>query len=159
LLQSSRRFSRRRRIKAPRQIKLDAPDKNPRIDAEPRTERSGVSGSASRGFIRLLRFAACGEGSDFLSGGIGNVWLKAFGSDRDPTVVDILIGDEGHDSLYAGYGKDQLDGGIGHDFLSGGTGNDKLTGGEGNDKFIMQPSNLPTITDLTSEDFVLWMAY
>jgi len=33
--------------------KVDAPDKNPRIDTEPRTQRSGVRGSASRGFIRL----------------------------------------------------------------------------------------------------------
>jgi len=44
---------------------FNVPDKGPRIDTEPRTQRSGVSGLASRGFIRLLRCAACAALTEF----------------------------------------------------------------------------------------------
>jgi len=53
------RFQYNPRLELAENVRFDAPDKNPRIDTEPRTERSGVSGSANRGFMSLLRCAAC----------------------------------------------------------------------------------------------------
>ncbi|MET1112839.1 MAG: Calx-beta domain-containing protein, partial [Allosphingosinicella sp.] len=47
--------------------------------------------------------------------------------------ADVMLGDEGNDTLTEGVGDDNLDGGTGNDLLTGGGDRDLLAGGAGND--------------------------
>jgi Ca2+-binding RTX toxin-like protein len=51
----------------------------------------------------------------------------------------VLIGNGGHDGLYAGDGDDELYGGVGDDWMFGGNSNDFLYGGTGNNVMFGGP--------------------
>ncbi|MCR0985738.1 calcium-binding protein [Roseomonas populi] len=76
---------------------------------------------------------------DSIEGLLGSLGNDRLGGDAQ---ANLLIGNDGHDSLYGGAGVDKLEGGVGDDqlfgevdgdLLDGGDGNDALDGGEGND--------------------------
>jgi len=63
----------------------------------------------------------------------GRESIDANGSGR----ADTLIGNDGHNRLYAGAGDDILVGNGGDDVLNGGTGNDRMSGGAGDDTYYV----------------------
>lgn len=111
------------------------------------------------------------EGDDTILGMGGNDTLNGDVGD------DILLGGYGEDILDGGYGNDHLsggakadrldgnsgddvlDGGAGNDFLRGNRGDDTLTGGSGADVFAFEKrkNHSDTITDFSSDDFLLFM--
>jgi Ca2+-binding RTX toxin-like protein len=68
------------------------------------------------------------DADDLLIGEDGTDTL--YGGEGD----DILIGGSGNDTLYGGDGNDALDGGSGKDTLYGGDSSDLLSGGDGDDR-------------------------
>ncbi|HEX8308953.1 MAG TPA: putative Ig domain-containing protein [Allosphingosinicella sp.] len=71
------------------------------------------------------------RGNDTLTGDTGTTTDSAYAMG-----ADVLIGDEGNDTLSEGVGEDNLDGGSGNDYLTGGGDRDILAGGEGNDFLV-----------------------
>ena len=74
--------------------------------------------------------------TDLIRGGLNNDILV--GNDGADTIyggdgTDLIRGGAGNDFLYGENGSDTVDGGTGNDRLFGGTGNDFLNGDEGND--------------------------
>jgi len=106
------------------------------------------------------------DGSDYKgsSGGFsiahGAEIENASGGDR----ADLLIGNEGdntlsglagNDTLLGGAGADTLDGGEGGDRLDGGYGTDTLTGGAGIDRFVFATGyGADTVTDFEAGDII-----
>ncbi|MYD77993.1 MAG: calcium-binding protein, partial [Gammaproteobacteria bacterium] len=90
-----------------------------------------------------------GWGDDVLLGNEGNDTLRGrYGDDR-------LEGGSGHDTLIGGAGDDVLDGGLGNDWLAGGIGDDVLRGSGGSDKFVFSGLfGTDTIKDFTDDDLI-----
>jgi len=77
------------------------------------------------------------KGNDLLIGDDGGNSLQGLGGNdvlRGLAGADSLLGAAGNDKLDGGDDADTLDGGAGNDSLRGGAGNDDLSGGTGNDK-------------------------
>ena len=76
------------------------------------------------------------KGNDLLIGDDGGNSLQGLGGNdvlRGLAGADSLLGAAGNDKLDGGDDADTLDGGAGNDSLRGGAGNDDLSGGTGND--------------------------
>jgi len=72
---------------------------------------------------------------------------------RNGTLVGLLEGDDGNDTLLAGIGAQTIDGGFGDDTLSGGAGDDVLFGRAGADHFRMAAGfGNDTIADFSAAD-------
>lgn len=104
-----------------------------------------------------------GAGQDFLDGGDGDDFISyaqsagpvsinlavgtAAGADAAGDVFvnfeniagsgfdDLLVGDDGRNTILGGAGDDRMDGGIGADLLRGDSGSDRILGGNGRDIF------------------------
>lgn len=63
-------------------------------------------------------------------------------------VDNLIVGDDGNDTLYGGWGKDSLSGGAGDDTLWGGYGNDTIDGGSGTN--TLSYADFGTTTTFTS---------
>jgi len=66
-------------------------------------------------------------GNDSISGGVGDDTLGSTAG------VNVLRGDDGHDSIVGGSGFDDINGNMGNDTASGGGGQDWVVGGKDND--------------------------
>jgi Ca2+-binding RTX toxin-like protein len=93
-----------------------------------------------------------GNGSDVLTGALGDDWLFG-GNGRDQLIADL-----GLDRLFGGNGVDSLFGGDGADFLDGGLGIDVLTGGLGADVFRGYDRARELLDKTTSEVHVSYLA-
>jgi Ca2+-binding RTX toxin-like protein len=101
-----------------------------------------------------------GAGNDTVSGGDGNDFIDDLVG-GNLTGTNLLQGDAGNDTIYAGLGNDTLDGGAdndqlfgedGNDSLTGGTGTDALDGGTGNDT-LDGGTGADTLTGGTGSDY------
>ncbi|MCC5617389.1 hypothetical protein LC605_20325 [Nostoc sp. CHAB 5836] len=77
------------------------------------------------------------------------------GTDYD----DLIVGNNGNDTLSGGLGNDTLTGGNGNDTLSGGLGNDTLTGGNGNDNLYGGYGNDSLIGGSGTDTFAFGYGY
>jgi hypothetical protein len=75
--------------------------------------------------------AAGGTGHDGISGGAAGDALYADGG-----LTNVVVGDEGADSLFGGFGDDLLSGSSGNDLLQGAGGTDRCVGGSGVDAAV-----------------------
>jgi Ca2+-binding RTX toxin-like protein len=75
--------------------------------------------------------AAGGTGRDGVSGGASGDALYADGG-----LTNVVVGDEGADSLFGGFGDDLLSGSSGNDLLQGAGGTDSCVGGSGVDAAV-----------------------
>ena len=101
-----------------------------------------------------------GSGNDLMVGNNGANTLRG-GSGND-----VLLGNDGNDALYGGTGNDRLEGGAGddklygedgNDMLLGGAGDDLLDGGAGNDILLGGAGN-DTLTGGMGADSFVWRA-
>jgi len=87
-------------------------------------------------YIGFENLIGARKGNDLLIGDDGGNSLQGLGGNdvlRGLAGADSLLGAAGNDKLDGGDGADTLDGGAGNDSLRGGAGNDDLSGGTGND--------------------------
>jgi Ca2+-binding RTX toxin-like protein len=71
---------------------------------------------------------------------------------------DLLVGDDGADSVHAGAGKDVVNAGSGKDVVFGGDGNDALWGGADHDRLFGGEGNDLLDVKRRSSDSALWKA-
>ena len=86
-----------------------------------------------------LLFGTAGSGGQLIDGGAGHDMIV--GNNGEDTLLggsghDVIFGSLGADQLRGGDGNDNLFGGGGVDTLEGSVGNDALSGGAGDDTFV-----------------------